>query len=243
MKKFIIGLSVLFCSFVISEIAVSISPFNAGDSKTDIPEKLIFTPANVSPHESAPSLRLPSVSRDSGVRDEIPYIDAASQVADKKLYSNYEYAYKVRIPSGLVALSSPPPLPQHGFGIIMSQSPKAYLWVDGSYNALMLKSLDADLDQEIQWLEEEGATDIDVIRREKTYLDKLSAVRLTVKYRSPAAEENRVQDLVVAFRTNKFDETEIVYTIGLIASESRYTKDSANFERLVKGWRTTNFPR
>jgi len=43
--------------------------------------------------------------------------------------------------NGLVGYTSAAPAPYHGFGIVLSWEPRSYLYVDGSYNSLELKSL------------------------------------------------------------------------------------------------------
>ena len=244
MNRITIGWEAMICSFIIGVAAVSISLFNSEDSTTIVAEKLTLNSSDgkFSQNESAVLSRYPPAFTFSETPDEIPSFDT-SDVAHKKRYSNYEYGYNVKIPSRLVGFSSPAPLPQHGIGIILSKTPKSYIWIDGSYNALCFESPDAAIDEELEWLKEASEPGIEVIRREKTYLNKLSAIRLTVKYRSRAAKENRVQDLVLAFRPNEIDEPEIIYTISLTASESRYKKDAVNFEKIIKGWRTKAVPR
>jgi len=59
-------------------------------------------------------------------------------------YSNFDYAYSVLVPKGMMAAGSPAPNPNHGFGIDLMHPtstswttdegwPHAYLWVDASY--------------------------------------------------------------------------------------------------------------
>ena len=51
-------------------------------------------------------------------------------------YSNPNYMFAVTIPDGLVGHDVPPPLPQHGFGVVISLEPRRYFWFDSSANAL-----------------------------------------------------------------------------------------------------------
>jgi len=174
--------------------------------------------------------------------DEIPSINESQMVAHKQGYSNYEYAYVVELPRRLVAFGPRAPMPQHGIGLVVSREPKSYIWVDGSYNAAFLESLDAAINQHLEWLAQDG-TGIEVLRREKTHLQKLPALRLVARYKSIATGEIRVQDLIIAFRPYEGDERGITYTIGLIAPESHYEKDVAVLERIVNGWRMKALPR
>jgi len=175
-------------------------------------------------------------------RDEIPDLNEEYGIPYRNQYSNYMYAYSVELPQGLVGYSDPDPQPKHGIGITLSKQPKSYLWVDGSYNAAFLESLDAAINQHLEWLAEDG-TDIEVLRREKTNLQELPAMRLVARYKSLATGEIRVQDLAVAFRPHEEDERGIKYTIGLIAPESRYNEDAAVLERIVTKWRVKPLPR
>lgn len=176
-------------------------------------------------------------------QDEVPDLEnVARMVAHRNRYSNYEYAYSVKIPQGLIGLSDPAPVPQHGIGITLSKEPKSYLWVDGSYNAAFLESLDAAINRHLEWIAEDGA-DLEVVRREKTHLQQLPAMRLVVRYKSFATGEIRVQDLLVAFRPDEDTERGITYTIGLIAPESRYNEDVMVLEKIVNGWRMKPLPR
>jgi hypothetical protein len=148
----------------------------------------------------------------------------------------------VELPSELVGFSDPAPMPQHGIGVILSTEPKSYIWVDGSYNAAFLESLDAAINQHLEWLAEDG-TDIEVLRREKTHLQKLPAMRLVTQYKSLATGEIRVQDLIIAFRPYEDEERGITYTIGLIAPQSRYNEDALVLEQIINGWRMKPLPR
>lgn len=175
-------------------------------------------------------------------QDEVPELDEEYGIAYRKRYSNYVYAYSIEIPQGLVGFSDPDPQPKHGIGITLSKHPKSYLWIDSSYNAIFLESLDAAINQHLEWLAEDRAG-VEVLRREKTHLQKLPAMRLVARYKSFATGEIRVQDLIVAFRPYEDDERGITYTIGLIAPESRYNEDVRVLERIINGWRMKPLPR
>jgi hypothetical protein len=55
----------------------------------------------------------------------------------KSRYSNYDYAYSVRLPTGLTGSRSPSPFPNHGFMIQLPDHAQASVSVDGSYNAAL----------------------------------------------------------------------------------------------------------
>jgi hypothetical protein len=50
-------------------------------------------------------------------------------------YSNPNYLFAVTIPQGFVGHSSPPPNPQHGFGVVLSWEPRAYFWFSSGSNS------------------------------------------------------------------------------------------------------------
>jgi hypothetical protein len=196
--------------------------------------------------ETAPGSQQPSTSQTASVsnvhEDEIPSLDEVGMVAHRKQYSNYEYAYGIEIPRELVGYSDPSPLPQHGMGIALSKEPKSYVWVDGSYNSFFFNSPDEAIDQDLEFLAKDG-TGLEVLRREKAKLQKLAAIRSTVRYRSLATGENRVQDVIIALRPYDGGAGGITYTVGLISPESRYKDDVTILEQILNGWRVKPLPR
>src|SRR3954466_10856658 len=113
-------------------------------------------------------------------------------------YANFNYAYSVLVPKGMVGVTSPAPLPQHGFGInLLNPSsgswsekaswPNAYLWVDGSYKALMWNSFQDVIDEHLRWKQEKYHR-VRLIRRDTTHLGRLPAVRFVTAYRDADEE-------------------------------------------------------
>ena len=154
-------------------------------------------------------------------------------------YANYEYGYIVLIPKGFMGISDPSPQPQHGFRIMLSKEPKAFIWVDGSYNALLWKSLDEAVNYRLDNLKKEG-TEFELLKRELTTLESLPAMRVTAQYRSHTSHEIMIEDLLIAIRServkNEEDEIEIVYTVGLRTLEKRYSMDKEVLEQVVNSW-------
>src|SRR3989442_11999756 len=68
-------------------------------------------------------------------------------------YSNPNFGFAVRIPKGITGHDLPAPAPHHGFGVVLSWEPRAYMDFDGSYNALEL-SLPETENQNLERLRE-----------------------------------------------------------------------------------------
>jgi len=158
----------------------------------------------------------------------------------REQYSNYEYGYTVSLPEGYVGISNASPHPQHGFGITLSNQPKAEIWVDGSYNSLMWISLNEAIDDRLNSLKKENG-ELVIVERESTTLQNLPAVQVTARYKTRTSGEVMVQVLVMAIRSKKLDNTddeiEIIHTIGLRTPESRFNADKVVFEQVVSAWR------
>lgn len=154
-------------------------------------------------------------------------------------YANYEYGYIILIPKGFIGISDPSPQPQHGFRITLSEQPKAFIWVDGSYNTLLWKSLDDAVNYRLDSLKKDG-TEFEVLKRELTTLESLPAMWVTARYRSHTSHEIMREDLLIAIRSEKVkdeeDEIEIVYTVGLRTLEKRYSMDKEVLEQVVNAW-------
>ena len=153
-------------------------------------------------------------------------------VAQKRRYTNYVYGYSVPVPKELVAYSSPPPLPQHGAGIIISENPDSYLYVDGSYNALFWKTLDETADAHLNWLKEDFPN-TRLQKKESARLGNLPALRFAAKYDRDGV--SWVNETIMAFRGN--DEVNIVYTASFDTTEEQYSENVIKFEEVVNGWK------
>ncbi len=155
-------------------------------------------------------------------------------------YANFNYAYSVLLPRGMVGLTSPAPNPQHGFGINLLNPtsvswseqdgwPNAYLWVDGSYNAMMWNSFDDIIDEHLRWQKEKYHR-VRLIRRDATRLGQLPAVRFVMTYGDDGKE--MVEDQVVSMRT----QSDIIYSISLRTPLSRYGIDKRWVVEMQRTW-------
>jgi len=155
-------------------------------------------------------------------------------------YANFNYAYSVLVPKGMVGATSPAPLPQHGFGINLLKPssgslsekggwPKAYLWVDGSYNSLMWNSFQDVINENLRW--KKGKYNlVRLIRRDTTHLGRLPAVRFVTAYRD--AGEEMIEDQIISFR----HQGDIIYSISLCTPESRYDEDKRWVVEMQRTW-------
>lgn len=158
----------------------------------------------------------------------------------KGRYSNYDYAYSVLIPKGLIGLMSPPPFPNHGFGIDLSKPQRSYLWVDASYgDAPEGKSFDDAIKDNLDFVKGDGVTDIVLSQKISTNLSRLRAVRFVIHYKASGIA--MVRETVLAFRKNG-DDVAIVYSINLRTPTSRYSKDRRVIDELQKTWRLKPLP-
>ena len=156
-------------------------------------------------------------------------------VVHRGQYRNPNYLYSFTIPEGMICLSAPAPAPHHGCGIHLSEHPRAYIWADGSYNALDRVSPDDALMNKFVSLMKEG-TEMVVLERSATSLGGLPAERLVVRYKHKDEKESTVKAIVVALR-NVNDWGEMIYTLGLISPPFRFEQDKAVFEATLASWK------
>jgi hypothetical protein len=169
--------------------------------------------------------------------------------AFEKTYLNYDYAYSVSVPKGMIGYGSC--ATGHGFGINLldptsnwwtnHQWPKSYLSVDASYNSAEITSADEEVAGLIQFLK--GKKDVSTVTsivKTPTRLARLPAVRAVTYYNEGG--EATVEDLVVAIRRERADESGIIYTIHLTTPMSRYEQDKAILEQIQESWRIRRLP-
>jgi len=156
-------------------------------------------------------------------------------VVHRGRYRNPNYLYSFTIPEGLVCLSDPAPAPHHGCGIDLSEHPRAYIWADGSYNALDRVSPDDALRDAFDSLMKEGM-EIVVLERRATPLGGLPAERLVVRYKHRDEKESTVKAIVMALR-NVQKWGDMIYTLGLISPPFRFEQDKAVFEAILASWK------
>ena len=105
-------------------------------------------------------------------------------------YSNFDYAYSVLVPKGMMGAMSPAPNPNHGFGIDLTHPtstswtlekgwPKAYLWVDASYDSAEYGSPSVVIKNSLESLQEKHSR-VRLVSRNPTRLGSLRAVHFVI---------------------------------------------------------------
>ena len=159
----------------------------------------------------------------------------------KHRYSNYDYAYAVRLPKGLTGLRSPSPFPNHGFAIQLSDEPKASLSVDASYNAAEWNSFDDAIKFHKDSFKREVGGEVKIVNRAPAVLGGLKAIRFTMKRGASTSNDPELREVVLAFRKAP-GEVGIVYEIVLTTPASRYNKDKHLIAGLQRTWRLKSLP-
>jgi len=157
----------------------------------------------------------------------------------KNRYSNYDYAYSVRLPKGLTGLRSPSPFPNHGFAIQLSDEPKASISVDASYNAAEWSSFDDAIKFHKDSFEREVGGEIKIVAQAPAVLGGLRAIHFTMK--PSVSKSTELREVVLAFREAP-GEVGIVYEIVLTTPASRYDKDKHLIAELQRTWRLKSLP-
>ena len=124
-----------------------------------------------------------------------PGFDAPDLPHFEKHYANAQYLFSVDLPPGLVAHGAAGP--DHGVGIVLSWEPRAYLNVDGTYDAIEWKTPRAAARQLLAWKREESTAVLSQ-RQSPVRLGPLRAVRLVVRHRCAKLPDVYVDDDVVA---------------------------------------------
>src|SRR6266404_2124068 len=145
-------------------------------------------------------------------------------------YVNFDYAYSVLVPRGMMAaMNSNPPNPNHGFGIDLMRPtstawtmPKLSLWADASYDSAEYGSPNVVIKNNLEWLREKH-TQVRLLSRSPAHLGSLRAVRFVISYVDSG--EAMIEDQIVAFRGQLGEESDIVYTIDLTTTVSRHKQD------------------
>jgi hypothetical protein len=163
-----------------------------------------------------------------------PGFEGGGNTAFKGSYENLNYLYVVTIPNGLVGYSSPPPSPQHGFGIVLSWEPRAYLFVDSSANSLNYNNEEEALNHHMEYLQKEAEH---IVSRNisNLLLGKTQAKMQEIHYKCSGVSEERVRFMVVSLRngSSPVDSAEMDTTV------SRLGKDLMVYYSIIKSWRIT----
>jgi len=165
------------------------------------------------------------------------YAQREPDIVVKNRYLNYDYAYSVRVPNGLTGSRSPSPFPNHGFGIQLSDEPKASISVDGSYNAAEWRSFDDAIKAHKGFFKHEVGSEVKVVARAPAVLGKLRAVRFTM-----TSNNREVREVLLAFRKAP-GEDGIVYEIVLTTPTFRYAKDKHVLGELQRTFRLKSLPK
>jgi len=167
--------------------------------------------------------------------------ERSDYLVEKARYSNYDYAYSVRIPKGLIGLRSPSPFPDHGFVIQLSDETKASVAVDASYNAAEWRSFADAIKAELDIFKREVGAEVSVVAQAPAVLAGLRATRFTMKQKNSTSHDAAVREVLLAFRKAP-GEVGIVYEIILTTQISRYDKDKHLIADLQRTWRLRPLP-
>ena len=157
-------------------------------------------------------------------------------------YNNYEYGYALRIPRGLVGVSPPAPLPQHGIKISLTQNHDAYITADASLSAVDYPSLDAAVDYDVEE-DRKTKSDFEVLSRTRERLGTLGAIRVVARYKSAGSTSPLISETITAIRKAKRPEEGVLYTTSLVTPEQRYPNDGKVFSSIVRSWRLRALPK
>jgi hypothetical protein len=165
-----------------------------------------------------------------------PGFDGPDMSQYKGRYSNGEYGYAVTIPKDITGYASPPPSPNHGFGIVLSWEPRSYIYFDGSYTLDGSVSDQMSLNEVEEWylgLLRKESEKVLAIKQVNTQLGSLPAKRHIVDRTCKGHNEVYVADEIFALRPDG----NITYSAVLLTTRSRYKKDKQIFESLLQTWK------
>jgi hypothetical protein len=149
-------------------------------------------------------------------------------------YVDVQYRYAVTVPAGVTGYTNASPLPDHGFGIVLSWAPRSYLSVDGTYDAVEWKTADAAARTLLQW-DRESSTRVLSHARSHVRLGALAAIRQVIRHRCANLPDVYVDDDVVTVDAKRG----VVYKVSLTTTETRYRRDEAVMDQMLSTWRTT----
>ena len=148
-------------------------------------------------------------------------------------YQNANYGYVVRVPKGLIGYRASPSTPDHGLGIVIRSEPRAYLYVDGSYNAAEQPNLQSLGARHAKWLKSAGH--VLSVQQSMMRLGSLRALRRVSRYTCSERGGVFVQDEVIALSADR----EIVYTVALLTTDRHYVADRRRLEQLIRSWHSS----
>ena len=148
------------------------------------------------------------------------------------VYENSIFGFSAKIPDNLEGESSPPPLPQHGFKIEISNDSTIY--VSGNYNALLWKSLDEAVKNERD--DFDNTQKIVEFKTRYIKLDGLKFVEITTKYLDKD-NKAKADDTFIGLTKRTEEEAEIFYELNLETSAERFSEDRKVFEEIINSWK------
>lgn len=146
-------------------------------------------------------------------------------------YRNVQYAYAATIPGGWVGHGPPSPAPEHGFGVVLSWTARAYLYADGSYEVMDDKTVEEAAARQLGYTRQE-ASRMRSARAVKARLGPLKAVRQIARYECQGLKDIYVTDEFVALS----GDGGVVYKISLSTVEKRYRKDRQVLEEMARSF-------
>ena len=148
--------------------------------------------------------------------------------------ANPNYGFSVRIPDGLTGHDGPAPMPHHGFGIVLSWQPRAYVEFDGSYrvgdDSLPLIE---EAERLIKWRRAESES-VRSVSRTSARLGPLPAQRVLVYRTCKGHAGVFVADQIVALG----HQGRTVYSARLLTTSARYPARQAVVRGLARDMAT-----
>jgi hypothetical protein len=168
-------------------------------------------------------------SADSGTCGRFPTVDLgkAGYPGFRRTYTNYGFGYRVRLPRNVTAYGEPPPQPAHGVGIILSWEPRSYLYLDGSWNAMLFANTPAVADF-AEKLVHEGSTAVSRVTRMSVRLGKHKALRIQIFHKCSSG--TFVTDQIQLLKRD------IVYTLSLTSPKARYQTDKRLLNEIARSF-------
>jgi hypothetical protein len=181
-------------------------------------------------------------SRNSGAFTEnVSVGNKQSGVAVRGTYSNYDYAFSVRIPKGMVGYRSAAPNPNHGF-VIRRSTGNNEISVFANYNASEWRSFDDVVKARMQSFRDETGGECTLLKQTPTIMGGLKALRFVIRSTQSDASKTMISETVVAFRTAP-GEIGIVYQIALTAPETAFPQGARLLRLLQNSFRQRPLPK
>jgi hypothetical protein len=163
-----------------------------------------------------------------------PGFDGPDMRPERGTVTNPNYDFSVTVPPGLTGYAAPAPFPYHGFGIVLCWEPRAYLWVDGSYNSSEYKSPREAAQQHLKWERKEVGSLLFAQCR-PAHAGGCPATHLVCRYVCADNATRRVLHEVFFIRK----QGGIIYEVGLDTTQSREKEDLVVFEQILSSWKMT----